>query len=188
MWKALLTATLLQAPAPLVWPQPLPGAPTLERVHEGVFRKFDVDYLQVSFYVDPKGVRRRPRHLSPRAWLLQGRSWCGRRSRVLQEIGGAKRMEGLREQLRAHWPGGAFEADRPSVRTLLASASKPLEVGEVIEYVWAPGGKVHIRYGSGPWMTLRDPRLHQALLTIAFGREADPEMQGLDRDLAALAP
>ncbi len=188
MWQVLLLAGCLQAPAPLVWPRPVAGAPTLERVHEDVFRKFEVDYLQVTFFVELRGLRRRPRTTAPRAWLLQGTTWCGRRSRVLQEIGGAKREEGLRAQLAAHWPGGSFDPTRPSVARLLASAAHPLEVGDLIDYVWSPAGRVHIRYGSGPWRVFSDPLLHQALLRIAFGNPADPEMAGLDRDLARLSP
>lgn len=186
MWPLLLVPASIQAPAPLVWPRPVPGAPSLERVHEGVFRKFEVDYLQVSFFADLPGLKRRPRAIAPRAWLLEGRTWCGRRSRVLQEIGGAKRVEGLRAQLAAHWPRGAFDPKRPSVRQLLASAAHPLEVGDLIDYVWAPGSRVHIRYGSGPWQALTDPLLHQALLRIAFGSAQDPEMAALDRSLATL--
>jgi hypothetical protein len=188
MWQALLLVGSLQAPAPLVWPHPVPGAPTLERVHEDVFRKFDVDYLQVTFYVELRGLKRRPRATAPRAWLLQGRTWCGRRSRVLHEIGGIKRAEGLRAQLAAHWPEGAFDPARPSVVQLLDSATHPLEVGDLIDYVWAPAGQVHIRYGAGPWRVFADPLLHQALLRIAFGNATDPEMAGMDRDLARISP
>ncbi len=164
------------------------GAPVLQQAHQEIFQKFEVDYLRVAFFVDPAGLGHRPRGQSARSWLLRGTTWCGRRSEVLQEIGGARRAEGLKRQLESHWPGGGLDPDRPAVKRLLASAARPLEVGDRIDYVWAPTGKVHIRMGNGPWMVLQDRLLHQALLNIAFGNERDPETPALDRALESFSP
>ncbi|HJW34007.1 MAG TPA: hypothetical protein VJ505_11625 [Holophagaceae bacterium] len=189
MWKVLILAGLASAgPTVPPWPRPVAGSPDLQGVHQDIFRKFDVDYLRVAFYVDPVSLRHRPRGQSARSWLLQGTTWCGRRSEVLQDIGGARRAEGLKAQLEAHWPGGGLDPDRPAVKRLLASAAHPLETGDRIDYVWAPSGKVHIRMGDGPWIVLADRLLHQALLNIAFGNERDPATPTLDRALEALAP
>ncbi len=189
MWRFLLIASLTQAPgleAP--WQQAVVGAPPLRRIHEEVFRKFEVDYLRVAFYADATALGRRPRGQGARAWVLKGRVWCGRRSTVLQEIGGARRAEGLKAQLEAHWPGGSLDPERPAVKRLLAASAGPLEQGDRIDYVWAPSGKIHIRIGRAPWLVLADPLLHQALLRIAFDNVADPGMPALNQALEALTP
>ncbi|HJV90927.1 MAG TPA: hypothetical protein VJ623_11525 [Holophagaceae bacterium] len=189
MWGPVLIASFALTPDPgVAWPRPVPGAPTLQRAHEEVFRKFEVDYLRVAFYVDAPALKARPRGQGARAWILRGRTWCGRRSTVLQEIGGARRSEGLKAQLEAHWPGGQLDPERPAVKRLLAAAAGPLELGDRIDYVWEPTGRVHIRAGRAPWMVLSDPLLHQALLRIAFGNATDPGTADLDRALETLAP
>lgn len=190
---AMIAMAGVQSPpwaAATIWRSATPGAPELRRVHEAVYRKFEVDYLQVAFYVDLVGLGRRPRGQAARPWLLRGGVWCGRRSRVLQEIGPAKRVEGLVAQLQAHWPAGAFDPERPSVRRLLRAAARPLEYGDAIDYLWEPGGRVHLRMGADPWLVLSDPVLHQALLRIAFDNRTDGDRPALDRalDRAAQGP
>ncbi|HJV23618.1 MAG TPA: hypothetical protein VJ570_13020 [Holophagaceae bacterium] len=189
MWGPLLIASLAWTSEPgVLWQRPVPGAPPLRKAHEEVFRKFDVDYLRVAFYVDASALKRRPRGQGARAWVLKGRTWCGRRSTVLQEIGGARRAEGLKAQLEAHWPEGPLDPERPAVKRLLASAAGPLELGDRIDYVWDPSGRIHIRLGRAPWLVLSDALLHQALLRIAFGNAADPGTPALEQALEALAP
>lgn len=189
MWNSLVLASFAVTQAPgAPWPHAVPGAPTLQLAHEEVFRKFEVDYLRVAFFVDAVALKRMPRGRSARDRVLEGRIWCGRRSFVLQEIGGARRAEGLKAALEAHWPGGALDPERPAVKRLLASAAGPLEVGDRIEYVWDPAGRVHIRLGKNPWIALSDRLLHRALLRIAFGNASDPEMPALDAALERLAP
>lgn len=184
----LLGSSAVLAASGGFWRPPVPGAPALQAVHGEVFQKFATDYLRLTFYADPVALKARPRGIGARAALLRGDVWCARRAVVLQEIGGARRAEGLRAQLRAHWPEGPFDEARPAVRRLLAFSSAPLEVGDHLDYVWVPGGRVHLRRGQGSWLVLSDPPLVRALLRIAFDNELDPGRQALDRALESAVP
>lgn len=169
-----------------VWEAPRPGVPALQCFKTEVFQKFRVDYLQISSFAEAGALARRPTGTGAVAWLLSGRVPCGRRTQVLQAIGGHRRAEGVLKQLEDHWPNPGFSPGRPSVKAYLAAVSRSLARGETLAYLYDPAGKVYVRQGKDPWLTFDDPDLHLALLYIAFQRQNPTERASLEADLLGL--
>ncbi len=180
-WAILGGAALVAAPGPEIpsaWWQGK-GAPKLTGFHRRGLSRRGTPYLDQQCFLEPGNLlREAPAGEDPLATLQQGRTWLAIRNRFLVGVGPASRGAIFVAQLKRCWPGGGDPMAHPEAVAFLAFLTRVVNVGDVVEYLYAPGGTVWVRIGREAPRAFRDLELVRAMLTLEFGFDAEnPEAQ-----------
>lgn len=172
-------------------PQPPPawwrerGAPGLEQIQAETLSRRGVPYMDQRVYLHLVGYRRNRREGDLLWPLREGQVWIGIRNRFLVAVGAEARREILTRLVARAWRGPGSLAQDAEAQAFLTFSARTLEEDAEVEYLYAPGGPMWVRYGSEPPRAFRSRALLQAMLSLEF--EVDPENQsGLDAVKSAL--
>lgn len=166
------------------------GAPRMTPIFRVTYTEQGTPYVDETYFVDVESLRRLCADPGTRATPLEvlrkGLVWSSVRMHFLVDISGPRRRRGVERNLRECWPGAAYGPDLPEVAGYLAWQGRELNLGDRVEYLFAPGRPLQIRFNGGKARAFRNPALVQAVRNIEYSDDPmDPgAMKGLEEALA----
>ena len=171
-------------PQPLKWSNPTKGVPNLARFSQAVIQRWGADYIRISYFIDPEGLKKRTAE-DAITWLRNGRVWSGTQLTFMTGISSEKRRSVFDAQFKQLWPHGQYDPQRPTLKRFFEATARRLERGDRLDYLLDPTGAVMVRHGKEPWTVIKDRELMLSLLALNYvdGPDNAATIQAIARDL-----